>query len=73
MPTFMTWIKAAPFLGLLILGSYTFYLKSEISDCEKEKIEIVSKGVTTYAKTQKEVMRLSDPDLDGRLAKWMRD
>lgn len=31
------------------------------------------KGKDTHGKIEVKIMRLSDPDLDGRLARWMRD
>lgn len=33
----------------------------------------IEKGVQAHGKKQQEVNRLSDPDLDGRIDKWMRD
>lgn len=33
----------------------------------------ITKGVQSHGTKQKEVNRLSDPDLDSRLDQWMRD
>jgi len=38
-----------------------------------EKAAATIKGVQTHDKVQREVKKLSDPDLDADLAKWMRD
>ena len=60
--------------GLFLLAGLfgAGYLKGEGNarlECEKAKTE----GVKLHGEVEKQVMGLSDPDLDARLSKWMRD
>lgn len=63
----------APVLGLLAVGGYAYYLKNKIALCEADKVKIASEGIKKNAQTEKQIMRLSDPDLDDGLFEWMRD
>lgn len=45
---------------------------------ERTKLALAEKtialeGVKTHAKIEREVITLSDPELDSRLSKWLRD
>lgn len=39
----------------------------------QERLEATNRGVQAHAKTQREVQKLSDPDIDADLTKWLRD
>ena len=71
--------KAIGFLvGALVLAGLYFYAYTKGENaaairCEQEKLIAISKEKQNYEKIKNKNMRLSDPDLDSRLAKWLRE
>jgi len=62
---------------LLLLGVYTIGHIKGSSSCEVKHAKAVSVAIQKesqhHEEVKKKVMRLSDPDLDKRLSKWLRD
>lgn len=64
---------AAMAIWLYGLVQYTRGQASADVKCAKAETVAIQKGVDTHAKVETKVKKLSDPDLDHALSKWMRD
>jgi hypothetical protein len=73
--SFKAYLYLGGFLALLAAAGGIYY--KGWSSCQKmrdaEQAQNELKGYKLYDRTEKEVLKLSDPDLDVRLARWMRD
>lgn len=60
-------------LAALILALTVFVWKQGYNSCEAKHQTATIKEAKARDKLEAKVMRLSDPDLDARLNRWMRD
>lgn len=68
-PKVIAGLAAVLFLSFLLYGAYG----RGKADCETAYIKRELQGLMLHDKIEDKVIRLSDPDLDRELARWMRD
>lgn len=74
---FKTYLIAGAIALVLILGAYEL---GKFKGKEEQKVvqaqaatTAETKGIKAHAKVEQSVQKLSDPDLDDKLSRWMRD
>lgn len=60
-------------LAILSLGGYCYYLKYELSECQKAPLVEAVQTQEKHEKIQQKVMSLDDAALNAALCKWVRD
>jgi len=59
--------------AIAIGGFYAYARHQGVKSCELKHAEADRRGENIHGEIETKVMRLSDPDLDVRLMRWLRD
>jgi hypothetical protein len=70
---FSGWLSAAGALIAIVAGAFLYGRREGSQAAKQKQAEADAKAAKTARKVEDDVRKSSDPDIDQRLSKWLRD